>query len=373
MNINSNTSAIIAANQLSITDAKLSTSTERLSSGYKINHAMDNPSGIAIAKRMNAQLRGLKTATQNANDAVSVVEIAEGALSEIQAMTQRINELSIKSGTGTVTDDDRQAIQKEVDQLSQEIERLAKDTDFNGQKLLNGDCDLKGYSNTAGVKVPYYSDETPDGNYTISSLTPQFDADGNLTSSTAVTLLQDGSATAFPADATVTYEGNKVVVKASEGFEVQFSVDSSLAASTTTGVTLDLTGNGAMRVQLGANEGQVLELRIPEVSLDSMGLADLDLGSEDGAKLAMDKSKAANDYISELRARLGAYQNRLERATSSLSVTTENVTGAYSRIMDVDMAEEMTEYTTYQVLSQAGISMLTQANERPQQTLQLLQ
>lgn len=167
MKINFNTSAIIANKELSNHDKKLSTSIERLSSGYKINHAKDNASGLAIAKRMNAQIRGLTNSTQNASDGISVIETAEGALMEIQDMAQRLNELSVKASTGSITDSDREAIQAEVDQLRQEMERIVRDTEFNGQAILNGAFDLRGYASTPTVDVSYYSDSIIAGEYTI--------------------------------------------------------------------------------------------------------------------------------------------------------------------------------------------------------------
>ena len=136
---------------------------------------------------------------------------------------------------------------------------------------------------------------------------------------------------------------------------------------------INATGIGAMRLQIGANEGQVLGVVIPEISLRDMGIEDLDVSTKDSATEAIDRIDGALQYVSSVRGQLGAYQNRLESTINSLDITSENMTAAYSRIMDVDMAEEMTNYTTYQVLTQAGTSMLAQANERPSQVLQLLQ
>lgn len=363
MRVNYNVSALLANKALNQNDSKLTTASERLSTGYKINHAKDNPSGLAIAKRMNLQLRGLSNASQNASDGVSIVQTAEGALQEMQSMVQRINELAIQATNGTNSDKEREMIQMEVDQLKEEIERIAKDTEFNGQKLLNGDCDLKGFSDTPGVKVTYYSDEVPLGKYVISSINPNYDADGNL---------QDGSVSVnSPADAKISYRGDQVTVTGSNSFEITFSIEKN--ATFTGAVTLDLTGIGAMRMQIGANEGEVMEIRIPTVSLETLGLDKADLSTKDGSRKAITLATDAISKISTIRARLGAYQNRLEHTADSLDVTHENVTGAYSRMMDTDMAEEMTEYTNLQVLTQAGTSMLAQANERPQQVLQLLQ
>ena len=136
---------------------------------------------------------------------------------------------------------------------------------------------------------------------------------------------------------------------------------------------LDVTGIGAMDTQIGANEGQILEIRIPEISLQRLGITNTDVTTQEKSTDAIDTVKHAILYVSDARSRLGAYQNRLEHTISNLDVTNENMTSSYSRIMDVDMAEEMTYYTTQQVVAQAATSMLAQANERPSQVLQLLQ
>lgn len=375
MKINYNVSAIIANAALSVNEGRYNVSSERLSTGFKVNHAKENPSGIAIAKRMNAQLRGLDRASQNASTAISVVSTAEGALTEMQSMVQRINELAVQAASGVKTDDDRAAIQDEIKELKEELDRMKDDTEFNGKKLLNGDCDLKGYSDVDGVTAGYYSDEVPIGKYSFSMVQPlPRDAEGNIDLQEGdVTLLQDGSETAFPADAMISYSGDKVTVKAAGEFELQFYASDAYDVAGTSDITLDITGMGAMRVQIGANEGQAIEIRIPEVSLKTMGLTDIDLSTTEGAQEAIELSKQANAFISSVRSRIGAYENRLEHTGNSIDISEENMTAAFSRLMDTDMAEEMTEYTNQQVLNQAGISILTQANQRPSEMLQLLQ
>lgn len=371
MKINYNMSAIIANSSLTINEKKFNTSTERLSTGYKVNHAKDNPSGIAIAKRMNAQLAGLSNASQNASNAISVVRTAEGAISEMQAMIQRMTELSVESANGTKTDDDRKAIQEEINQLKEEVNRMMTDTEFNGKKLLNGDCDLKGYTNKPGIEVKTYSDDVAVKNYQFTLNSIPKDPDGNVVlEEGCVTLLQDDTDDAFPKDATISYEDDKVYIKGSDNFEMTLKIGPDAQAGVT---TADITGMGAMRVQIGANEGQVLSIRIPEVSLEMMKIDKIDVSTAKGAEDAIERTRYANSYISSVRARIGAYENRLEHTESSLGITSENMTGAYSRLMDVDMAEEMTDYSNLQVLNQAGISVLTQANQRPSEMLQLLQ
>lgn len=370
MRINYNVSAMISNNALSNSDDLLTKSLERLSSGLKINRAKDNPAGLAMAKRMNAQLEGISKATQNASDGISIIETVDGALSEIHSMIQRINELTVKAKNGIMVDEDRQLIQDEVSQLTSEIERVVETTEFNSQNLLNGEFDLKAYTDVESVKISYCSDEVSVREYEIEGAAVTYDADGNIASFTAT--YGEG----FPKDVQVTeILDNEVTLKGSQGFEMKLDLNAVAAAGTNNigDIKIDATGIGAMRLQIGANEGQILAVRIPKVSLKDMGIDKLDVSTMEGAADALERMSGALGYVSSVRSRLGAYQNRLESSVNTLDITNENMTAAYSRIMDVDMAEEMANYTTYQVLTQAGTSMLAQANERPSQVLQLLQ
>ncbi|MCH5338358.1 MAG: hypothetical protein J1E03_06215 [Acetatifactor sp.] len=493
MRINYNVTAMLSNNSLSDNDNLLAQSLQRLSSGLKINSAKDNPAGLAMAKRMNAQIESLKKANQNASDGVSIVETADGAMNEISEMLQRMNELAIKSANGTMSENDRAIIQEEIDQLKEEVTRIAETTEFNGQKILNGEFSLKGYTNNIDVKVNSYSDDVPTKEYTIKSLTVEYceeegiyrvdldsfeagedfpegvkvsikddlvilqddngfemqldisgvdflkgktvsetvteiDENGERTerervwksvsfpptevsaldvtnasdgnpgdySIMSITVIQNEDGTYsvdpgsvklegnFPDEVTVTVDNNtgEVVISGDGGFEVRAAIDAGAFANGVEKVTfpteaaslvIDATGIGAMRIQVGANEGQILAMDIPAITLKNLGIEEMDVLTQDNARDAIERLDGAVKYVSAVRGRMGAYQNRLESTINNLDVTTENMTAAYSRIMDVDMAEEMTQYTTYQVLTQAGTSMLAQANERPSQVLQLLQ
>ena len=365
MRINFNASAVIANNALNRNDNRLQDSLARLSSGLKVVNAKDNPSGLAMSKKMNAQIKGLDQAGDNAGDGVSIIEIADGAMSEMHDILQRINELAVKGSTGTITDD-RKLIQDEVKQLKEELTRISETVEFNGQTILDGSFDLRGYSNNQNAKVAYYSDEILAGTYTIDQLDVTYNADGTINE---VTTKKFGKG--FPKDADVTsIDGNIVTIAGSGNFELKLRLTKD---ATFTDLDLDLEGFGAMDMQIGANEGQQLGIRIPKMSLENMGISNIDLSTAEGANKAIDKVDEAIKYVSANRSRLGAYQNRLEHTVNNLDISSENMTAAYSRIMDVDMAEEMTEYTTVQILSQASTSMLAQANERPSQVLQLLQ
>lgn len=443
MRINYNVSAMLSNNALANNDNLLAQSLERLSSGLKINHAKDNPAGLAMAKRMNAQIEGLSQANDNANDGISVIETADGAMSEISEMLQRMNELAIKSANGTMSESDRATVQDEVAQLKEEITRVAESTEFNGQKLLNGEFELKGYVyGDVDVKVAGYSKDVPTKNYFISGIVLQketveapvtdedgnmVDAAGNIVDDPDLAVKEDVWTGDYLAEITVPTglgypENGNFPGKFPDGYTVKMTKDNLLTIAGTNGfemmldlsrlnqnekenlnlnpqkkkfeeldpgekleyipkddagndiaLRIDATGIGAMRLQIGANEGQILPVEIPAISLRNMGIENLDVSTKEGSLKGIEDIDGAVKYVSKVRGMLGAYQNRLESTVNSLDVTSENMTAAYSRIMDVDMAEEMTNYTTYQVLTQAGTSMLAQANERPSQVLQLLQ
>ena len=380
MKINYNVSAIIANAALSVNEGRYNVSSERLSTGYKVNHAKENPSGIAIAKRMNAQLRGLSAAEQDAKDGESVVEIADGALAEVHDMLQRMNELAVKSANGSITDDDRAIIQDEVAQLKEEIARIGETTEYNGRKLFDGTFDLKGYTDVTEIKVNYYSDDVNIGKYELSLDSVTFDADGNVVVGENTKAIAKRTDTVDKEEVELSVEGDseQLILKGEDGFEIRIGLSEGWETKvnktgTVQSFDIDLTGMGAMTLQIGANEGQTIDLRIPELSLLNIGAKKTDVSTLDGANRAIDEIKNSINYVSQMRSRLGAYQNRLVHTENNLATSQENVTAAYSRIMDTDMAEEMTDYTNLQVVTQAATSILAQANERPSQVLQLLQ
>lgn len=390
MRISYNAPAMVAHNALTRNDNRLTESLKRLSSGLKVVEAKDNPAGMAMGKRMNAQLKGLSVATQNSSDAISAIETADGALSEVHEILQRMNQLAVKASTGTISDADRATIEDEVVQLKDEITRIADTTQFNGETLLNGNFDLRGYTSDENVKVGYYSDQVTPGTYVINNLSVNF-VNGEIDPAN-VTLGLETNATSpkvsFPGDATYKVSGDKLIVTSQKNADFEMTlkiepprdangdiIDGPVSAPTgaATVVDVEITGIGAMTMQIGSNEGQVLDIRVPTISLDELGLENMTMATMDEAVKSIDSIAGAIAYVSEARSRLGAYQNRLEHCISNLDIISENMTAAYSRIMDADMAEEMTEYTTVQVISQASMSMLAQANERPAQVLQLLQ
>ena len=389
MKISYNAAAMYANNSLNVADSRVSQSLKRLSSGLKITTSKDNPSGYAIGRRMNAQIGGVSVATQNSNRGVNIVQTADGALTEVHDMLQRMNELAIKGAHGVLTTEDRAMLDAELKQLKEEVTRISTDTEFNGQPLLDGSFDLRGYTNSQVATVDYYSDEVLAKEYTITALSVAYNDDGTIDlDNTSITFGPE-----FPAGVAITEAGqDKITITGDHDFKITIAINRDgdenpviCAPVTTTDntqdppvttqvpLTLDITGIGSLDMQTGANEGQQLAIRIPKISLDRLGIERTEVTTEESSDRAIEEIKGAILYVSDVRSRLGAYQNRLEHTINNLDVTNENMTASYSNIMDADMAEEMTTYTTQQVISQAATSMLAQANERPSQVLQLLQ
>lgn len=568
MRINRNMSAALTNNQLKRTENKLSKTMERLSSGFKINSAGDNPSGIAISNKMKAQIEGLDQAETNSTDAISTLNIADGALNEVTSMLQRIRELAVQAANGTNSNDDRKAIQSEVDQLVKEVDRISNSTEYNTKPLLDGTSDVRVYGKhftrvgvsdaviTGEYKAALVEEaEKADidvGDFSEMSLTGSIrivDADGNartvtidksmttsadgqgivdainsagvsgvsaslngneieismpagakvaLGSHTEGTLANhDGNAvldfdsislkgylyingspmeitdnmtdedfreklrntaetgycdmvtdstgthiyskeygslseiefkvsdnlgvkvdgsgsgifsidhpeiqhkddktggyvysvvgkdavlsirepmvtdSGFSDTATCSAVGNHITLSDKNGFKIDFLLDENITDTETLPYEIDMevTDIGPMTIQLGANEYQTMEVRIPEISSKSMYLDWVDMSSEKGATRALEIMDDAITYLNDARSRIGAFENRLEYAKNSLSASQEDMTAAYSSLMDADMAEEMTTYTQQNVIDQAAISVLAQANELPDKILSLL-
>ena len=343
--------------QLLRTEKNLAASMERLSSGYKINHASDNPAGMAISNKMKAQIDALDQAESNSTDGVSVLQIADGALNEVSSMLQRVRELSVQAANGTNSESERQAIQDEINQLTKEVDRISSDTEYNTKTLLDGSSDVRVY--TENADRVYISDGVASGKYELNvdldaaSVTLNVQPDPNK---------KDG----FSQTAQATIDGDRVKITDIDGFSMDFQVGAS------GDVSLEVTDIGAMTIQLGANENQTMDIRIPEISSQSLYLDTVNVVTEEGAGAAITTLDGAISRLSEVRSRIGASQNRLEYATNSLSETSENMTSAFSNLVDTDMAKEMTEYTQQNILDQASISVLSQANDIPQQILSLL-
>jgi len=579
MRINNNMSAVITNNQLLGNERSLARVMEKLSSGFSINHASDNPSGIAIAGRMKAQIDGLDQASDNSQDGVSVLQTAEGALKEVTDMIQRMRELSVQAANGTNEDAERETIQKEIEQLKEEIDRVSATTQFNTINLLDGSLDNRTYADhvtriqttddvapgtyvlivhtaaqrasiaatTSAATLTFTSSKLTNGRVTkeisatanvaatssfiamingsswteqtmvhsykyaytdndvdidtglvkntieqpgyplvtgttsgtglavsgticingrsidlargmtgeqvykalrdgaekgnaiisngdspLSFLSEKFGTDATLTldfsskefaqalglgsyytdpdavivedtestkritltgTNPDVELIKEGqmetfgfgptattevTESLFGQQATVSYrDGNRVTVTNTNGFEMTFLLEDGYQENQEENidgkVVFNVTDIGSLTLHIGANMNQEMEVRIRNINTEYMYIDDLDVTKEGGPENAISALDDALNYITSIRAQLGAYENRLDHTTNSLDETSENMTSAISRIEDADMATTMVEYTKYNVLQQAGTSALAQANELPQLALQLLQ
>ncbi len=359
MQINHNMSAVTANNHLKRTEDAVTASIERLSSGLKINHASDDAAGMAISSKMHAQIKALDQSSSNASDGTSVIETADGALNEVTSMLQRIRELSVQAANEINAESDLKAIQTEIDALEKEIDRVSTDTEFNTMSLLDGTLERRTYASDSSVVGNItVSDEVAKAKYEIT--VDSVDTDG--TTNAQITL-GDG----FSDKATYKSDGNYVTITDENGFSMTMTVKQAGAA------TLEVTDLGQMTLQVGANKGQEIDVSIPRIDTKSLHIDQVDVTQKGGADKAMSLLDEAIEKVSLTRSKLGAYENRLDYSVSSLDAFEENMESAVSRVEDVDMAEEMSEYTKQNVLSQAATSVLSQANDIPEQVLQLLQ
>ena len=412
MRIQHNIMAMNAYRNYANNTSSLSKNLEKLSSGYKINRAGDDAAGLAISEKMRAQITGLDKAQDNAKDGISLVQTAEGALTEVHDMLNRMYELAEQSANGTFEDGtDRKQLQKEVDQLKSEINRIADSANFNGIKLLdgsmsaNGTTTIKSAASTqaAGVDVNIVADSVFDANGSRSELKFSFsvvskasdmgakvDKNGNVTISVARATAGQASYSAADIQALL----SKVTA---QGADVSADMVNAAKNATVTGAGIqDATGAGAgkwtaLKKSNGgnavANAGKPLTLQIGDTSdsfnqlkvgikdchVAALGLTDMKIGDQDSAAKALDKIKSAINYVSDVRGTLGATQNRLDHTINNLSVMQENIQDAESTIRDTDVADEMMAYTKNNILIQSAQAMLAQANQVPQGVLQLLQ
>ena len=407
MRIQNNIAALNAHRQLGGNNSAVSKNLEKLSSGFRINRAGDDAAGLAISEKMKSQIKGLKTATKNAQDGVSLIQTAEGALTEVHSMLNRMVELATQSSNGTYGEQERGKLQDEVNALREEIDRISEGTNFNGIDLLNGKMDGTGriastevdlsatgkinkFSYTAeagaaGVNIKFnaVAKATTDGvKATIAgdNVTIEIGGDANDKISQAdlnkaLSDAYDAALTAAGTDeekAAITskYKNLKVNI---EGGEISVSATDS-AANTGTATATAATGS-ALSLQVGDTNAdfQKVNVNVESMSAKSLGLDVVDISTQEGAGNAIAVINAAIEKVSTARSDLGAIQNRLDHTINNLGVTTENMTAAESRIRDVDMAEEMMQFTKNNILTQASQAMLAQANQLPQGVLQLLQ
>ena len=403
MRIQHNIAALNSYRNLTGNNNAVSKNLEKLSSGYRINRAGDDAAGLAISEKMRAQITGLNTAQKNAQDGVSLVQTAEGALTEVHSMLNRMVELADQSANGTYDNPvDRANLQKEIASLKDEIDRIADSTNFNGINLLDGSLSTSTTSTlngtTTGTKAAVDLKFTFADQFKGKDIKVNIANKANGGDAIDVEVAADGSTITLKMDATKDHSASaikealaKAKLDAVKDNDDKAKMTSLLASATVTGAGTTALANGdGFAMETGkttAAKGKSLTLQIGDTSKDfnqmavsvgdmhgeALGIADIDISTQVGAQTAVDKIKSAINSVSSTRGDLGAIQNRLEHTINNLSVTAENMTAAESRIRDVDMANEMMAYTKNNILVQSSQAMLAQANQLPQGVLQLLQ
>ena len=463
MRLNHNALAYTANNNLNAINNNLTKSMQRLSSGYKVNKSSDDPAAKAISQRMEAQIRGLSKAVDNSNDGISLIQTAEGALDEVHSILARIRELAVRGANEVYEETDKDAMQDEIRQLQEELDRISESTEFNGRKLLNGELNKKGYVDTDGLGIVEIGGDIEPGEYGITVTATGTQAKTNLTvlaGGTVITKEQAGTVTinglevrieegdtgddvnekirnaaakigidynittgelvsqqsgksqsitvkatsddlkallgtdqptvygtdakaefmtdngkriGFADTATIDTDGNRITVTDKNGFKMVYDAQLDSPTGGIGDATVTVLSAGPMVIQIGNNEGQTLNINISKTTAESLEIDHINVYTNAYATEAIGKIDNAVAKISGIRSALGAYQNRLDHTVNNLETADENLISAVSRIRDTDMAEEITEYTQQNVLSQSALQMLIKSNARPEGLLQLFQ
>ena len=394
MRIQHNIMAMNAYRNYNNNTSALSKNLEKLSSGYKINRAGDDAAGLAISEKMRAQITGLEGAQKNAKDGISLVQTAEGALTEVHDMLNRMYSLAEQSANGTYEGTDRTQLQKEVNQLRSEINRIADSANFNGIKLLDGS--LAGYTDATSTEIKLKTAGSANGKAVFQLDLAGF-AVGSKVSGTGTMSVSLGGKT-YDVEVTANMDADDFATKLAAAINAdKFSGDVggqyTAAVASGTKITLTAANNGATEELKGtfttsAKEGvgglilqigdtsdsfNQLAVSVKNTDSDAIGIGDIDISNQTGAADALNVIKNAINYVSDVRGTLGATQNRLDHTINNLSVMQENIQDAESTIRDTDIADEMMAYTKNNILIQSAQAMLAQANTVPQGVLQLLQ
>ncbi|WP_367848654.1 flagellin [Rhodoferax sp. WC2427] len=404
--INTNVNSLNAQRNLMASGGSLATSMQRLSSGLRVNSAKDDAAGLAIAERFSSQIKGLTVGARNANDGISLAQTAEGALGKVGDMLQRMRELAVQSSNATNSAADRKALQSEVSQLTDEVDRIAKQTSFNGKKVLDGtfagavfqvgansgeNITVGGLTNStaAGLSKSAYSYDQSNSSITASSVN-------------SLTALSAGTLTIAVTGAGTTTIKLDAIAAASSGSERMGQVVEAINRKTAdTGVTAFLSQNAdqSYRIDImnenlttagdsavvsftgftAATTGLVLagdlasKIDATNTTSDALGIDTLSIDTQRNAWVAIKKLDAAINQVNSARAQLGALQSRFESATGNIAINVENLSASRGRIVDADFAQETANLSRTQILQQAGTAMVAQANKLPQSVLSLLQ
>lgn len=381
--INTNIASLNAQRNLNATQADANVALQRLSSGLRINSAKDDAAGLAISERFQSQITGLNMAQRNANDGISLAQTTEGALDEITSNLQRIRELAVQSANGSNSPSDRQALNAEVQQRIAEINRISGQTSFNGLKILDGSLITQTFqvgANTGDtISVSGFDTRGSQIGSTINQTTNILQLTDGTDS--LETIFNEGRTATISFDITGV-DGNPTNVTVTDAASLQDVLGQINAQTPTTGVEVNMdrlnqelifSSQFGEDFAVAIDPGGTTQTVTATATANTNSVNDTDISTQDGADLAMISIDFAIDAINGIRAELGAVQNRFESTIANLSTTSENLSASNSRIRDADFAAESAELARTQVLQQAGLSVLAQANARPQQVLQLLQ
>jgi flagellin len=399
--INTNTISLNAQRNLSGSQSSLAMSMQRLSSGLRVNSAKDDAAGLAISERMNTQIRGNTVAARNANDGISLSQTAEGALGKVGDMLQRMRELAVQSSNATNSKADRAALQSEVAQLVDEIDRVAKQTSFNGTKILDGSFSgavfQVGANSGDNITVGALTDSSASG---LAKVAYAYGNDSGIDSSTVTDLsaitqastlnIQDGTNTWNLGPIKEASSGTERMGQMIEAINRKsadtgvtafltqdasgtYSIDIVSSKLDSNGDTVAMTLNGFTATNFGSTAAIDSSIDATDTTTDALGIDTLTIDTQRNAWVAMKKIDSAIDQVNNARASLGALQSRFENSVGSIEIQVENLSASRGRIVDADFAKETANLSRTQILQQAGTAMVAQANQLPQGVLALLQ
>ena len=403
--INTNIISLNAQRNLNMSATSLATSMQRLSSGLRVNSAKDDAAGLAIAERMNTQVRGLTVGARNANDGISLAQTAEGALGKVGDMLQRIRELAVQAGNATNSIADRAALQAEVRQLTEEVDRVAKQTTFNNQKILDGSFAAAVFQIGANagdnITIGGLANTTAAG---LADVVYAYDQTTGVVPSSITDLAEYSAPTSFRVhDGTTTWDLGPIKAASSGPERLGQLVEAINRKSADTGVTafltkeesgnytidimsskLDTAGDATTVTLVGFDADNFgyaaaaigaagTALDATHTTTDSLGIDTLSVDSQANAWVALKKVDSAIDQVNSVRASLGALQSRFENSVGNIEIQVENLAASRGRIVDADFAKETANLSRTQILQQAGTAMVAQANQLPQNVLRLLQ
>ena len=376
LNLISNFAANVAQRNLGMSDMAASTSLAKLSAGTRVLSAKDDAAGLAIGSRLNAEVVGLKSAAVNAGQAISMLQVSDGAMATVNDILTRMKSLSIQAGSGQLSATERSMLDTEYQALLSEVDRIAKDTEFAGTKLVDGsivhtrngaaylvavgvqDIVFRGDFTDTAVTIQYTSDQQ----FTIAG------ADGNFTGSIDSSV-NDGSTMSASTVLTLSLSGDskKIDIVLNTAWDVDLT-----KADGTLGLSGSNKSSFTFKVGTGSSTtADEIKVSVNSISKSALGLNNSKVTSASDANSASTAVGNAIDDLQTYRATVGANQNRLQFASQNIATTTENTEAARSQLLDLNVATEMSAFVSKQILVQAGVSMLAQANQLPQQLLRL--